>query len=60
MDSGLAKSKGNDPMWGIVWGDADLDAISLDDFNPVFLHPPGEYAPDDDLVITLYLHGPTA
>lgn len=46
-------------MRSIVWGDTDLDAISFDDFNPMLFHPTGEYAPDDDLVIAFYLHGPT-
>ena len=47
-------------MCRIVGRDTDLDTVSLDDFNPVFLHPSRKNSPYHHIVVTFNFHGSAA
>lgn len=44
-------------MGGVIWGDADLDAITFYDLDPVLFHPTGKNTSDRDLIVAFYFHG---
>lgn len=58
LTNGLVESKGYDAMGGIIGGDADLNAVTFYDLNPVLLHAAGENTSDNDLIIAFDFHSP--
>ena len=51
----------SDKTMGCVIGRyAHFYAISLNHFNPVFFHPAREDPAHNNIIVALYLHGPSA